>query len=201
VKELISTFGELKAFNLIKTGAGSTQTAIVEYTDAALTDAAIAGLNMLDIAGYKLQSTRVPAAQAALLIQPVAPSKPPAPPAPVPEARDPLEDMLPTSVIRLSNMTTPEDLDDDELYLELREDIVDECSKYGEVKTLQIPRGIKHGGDSADEVAVGNIYVQFGSAEEAARAREAVAGRSFNGLIVKAVFYPETPFSNKVSTS
>lgn len=38
-------------------------------------------------------------------------------------------------------MTTPEDLADDELYMELQEDVSEECNNYGAVKRVFIPRG------------------------------------------------------------
>jgi hypothetical protein len=38
-------------------------------------------------------------------------------------------------------MTTPEDLSDDELYMELQEDVSEECNNYGAVKRVFIPRG------------------------------------------------------------
>lgn len=39
----------------------------------------------------------------------------------------------PTSVLCLMNMVTPEELEDDEEYEEILEDIKDECNKLGKV--------------------------------------------------------------------
>lgn len=48
----------------------------------------------------------------------------------------------PTEVLCLMNMVTPEELQDEEEYEDIVEDIKDECSKYGSVKSLEIPRPI-----------------------------------------------------------
>jgi hypothetical protein len=92
-------------------------------------------------------------------------------------------------------MTTAEDLADDELYLELQEDVAEECNNYGTVKSIVIPRVPIDGSSEA----VGMVFVHFTAMEGAIKAKAAVAGRSFNGKIVKAVFFPEALFTSKVS--
>ena len=47
---------------------------------------------------------------------------------------------LPTEVLCLLNMVTEEELKDEEEYEDILEDIREECSKYGEVRSLEIPR-------------------------------------------------------------
>jgi len=49
---------------------------------------------------------------------------------------------LPTEVLCLMNMVAPEELLDDEEYEEIVEDVKDECSKYGQVKSIEIPRPV-----------------------------------------------------------
>lgn len=49
---------------------------------------------------------------------------------------------LPTEVLCLMNMVAPEELLDDEEYEEIVEDVRDECSKYGAVKSIEIPRPV-----------------------------------------------------------
>lgn len=60
-----------------------------------------------------------------------------------------------TEVLCLMNMVDPEELRDDEEYEDIKEDIKDECSKYGVVRSIEIPRPCKvaneSGQDSDDE--------------------------------------------------
>lgn len=184
----------MKAFNVIKTG-GTTQSAVFEYQDTSVTETALATIPKVEFAGNKLSVQRVPAHTASILLQPTtipAPPKLPPPPRPV-EVRDQLADLPPTTVLRLLNMVMMEDLKDDELYMELQEDVSEECNSHGSIKLIVIPRG----GES-DNIGVGQIFVQFTSPEGAIKARAAVSGRSFNGQTVKATFYPEDLFKNKI---
>ncbi len=49
----------------------------------------------------------------------------------------------PTSCMVLLNMVTPEELQDDDEYAEIVADIRDECTKYGNVIDVRIPRPAK----------------------------------------------------------
>lgn len=49
---------------------------------------------------------------------------------------------IPTEVLCLMNMVAPEELIDDDEYEEIVEDVRDECSKYGQVKSIEIPRPV-----------------------------------------------------------
>jgi len=209
IRELFTPFGELKAFNVIKASSGATQSAVFEYVNQALTDGVVGGMNNLDIADHRLSVQRIPASSAAVLLQPTAASiaaaATPAP-APVPtsapvvlpaaqEGPDELESHPPSSVIRMSNMTTAEDLADDDMYDELTEDVAGECNTHGVVKSIVIPRGPVSG---AHDVSVGKIFVHFTDVASAARSKQAVTGRRFNGRVVEAYFYPEELFLKKV---
>lgn len=48
----------------------------------------------------------------------------------------------PTEILCLMNMVTPEELEDEEEYEDILDDIKEECSKYGMVRSLEIPRPI-----------------------------------------------------------
>ena len=191
---------QLKAFNSIKTSSGTTQAAVFEYEDSTSADGAVSGLDKLEIADHKLSVHRVPPHAAALLLLPsVMPVIAPPlrkPPPPV-ETKDPLSELPPTSVIRLSNMTTPKELSNDEEYMELQEDVAEECNVYGVVRSVVIPRG--HGQEGEEESdEVGMVYVHFTHSDGASKAKDAIAGRMFNGNIVRATFYPEALFSQQV---
>jgi splicing factor U2AF subunit len=59
----------------------------------------------------------------------------------------------PTEVLCLMNMVTPEELEDDEEYEDIMEDIKEECNKYGYVVSIEIPRPI----EGVDVPGVGKV--------------------------------------------
>ena len=91
----------------------------------------------------------------------------------------------PTKVVLLQNMVGPGEVDDD-----LQPEVVEECSKYGEVKQCLIYE-IPHG--AADDEAV-RIFVQFAKVDSAIKAIIDLNGRYFGGRTVKGSFYPESRF-------
>lgn len=50
---------------------------------------------------------------------------------------------MPTEVLCLLNMVMPDELVDDEDYEEILEDIREECCKYGNVLSIEIPRPLE----------------------------------------------------------
>ncbi|KAJ8389435.1 hypothetical protein AAFF_G00119730 [Aldrovandia affinis] len=144
VKELLTSFGPLKAFNLVKDSATglSKGYAFCEYVDVNLNDQAIAGLNGMQLGDKKLlvQRASVGAKNAALTSMnqtPVTLQVPGLMNSSVIQMGG-----LPTEVLCLMNMVAPEELLDDEEYEEIVEDVRDECSKYGQVKSIEIPRPV-----------------------------------------------------------
>lgn len=193
----------MKGFNRIPSlTPGQPQSAALEYANPAITDSVVSGMNGLDIAGHKLSIQRVPMSSAAVLLPPgsgvgnsIANNQATSEESQSLEIQDIPADAPITTVIRLSNMTTDEDLTDDTLFNELVEDVSDECNSYGQVKSIVIPRG----GNSAKELeGKGQIFVHFADTDSAQRSLKAVAGRRFNGRIVLAAFYPEDLYSQKV---
>lgn len=108
-------------------------------------------------------------------------------------------------ILLMLNMVVAEDLGDDEEYGDLYEDVKEECSKYGPVEDLRIPRPVKKDktkwgetGISAqdaqrlDEAAgVGRVYVKFALPDGANKALAALAGRSFGGRSIVATLLNE----------
>lgn len=47
---------------------------------------------------------------------------------------------MPSRVMQMLNLVSADDLYDDEIYNDLIEDIMDECSKFGTIENLVIPR-------------------------------------------------------------
>ena len=217
VQELLKSFGELKAFNLVRdatTGAskvrhcpGSYLTqpltfpkgfAFLEYVDPEVTDVACQGLNGMELGDRTLVVQR--ASIGAKPGQPGIPNLPfdqfPEIPKPILPAGDVSQST--SRILLMLNMVTPEDLVDDQEYADIFEDIKEECSNFGEVEDLRIPRPVKKDksrwapGESGqqsqidaqrqDEAAgVGRVYVKFVEPDSAAMALKSLAGRSFAG--------------------
>ncbi|KAJ3194005.1 26S proteasome non-ATPase regulatory subunit 12 [Irineochytrium annulatum] len=172
VMELLKSFGELRAFNLVKdtTTGLSKGYAFCEYANPAVTDIAVQGLNGMDLGDKKLivqrasigankvaATTYVPAILPNTLVN-LGPTN-----------------TDPTPILMLLNMVTADELHDDDEYRDILEDIREECSKFGEIESLLIPRP-KTG---VDNPHVGKIYVAFKETESCTKALKALAGRKF----------------------
>uniref|UniRef100_A0A5S6QKX0 Splicing factor U2AF subunit n=1 Tax=Trichuris muris TaxID=70415 RepID=A0A5S6QKX0_TRIMR len=183
VKELLTSFGLLKAFNLVKeTGTGvSKGYAFAEYSDPSVTEQAIVGLNGMQLGDKKLvvQLASVGAknnlfsATAPVAIQVPGVNVLNAAPSPA------------TEVLCLMNMVVPEELNNNEEYEDILEDIRGECCKYGEVKSLEIPRPI----EGLDVPGVGKVFIEFGTVQECQRAQQALTGRKFANRVVVTSYY------------
>lgn len=214
IKEILTSFGQLRAFNLIRDPGtmASKGYAFCEYLDSTITDQAILGLNGFEIGDKKLIVQRAsvgaksgplasttnlsglnPAAAAALL-----------PPVQiqVPGLSSITSNTTPrvlTEVLCLMNMVEPDELKDDEEYEEILEDIKDECSKYGTVKSIEIPRPpLKAGRDDEQVVpGLGKVFVEFELATEAQRAQLNLAGRRFANRVVVTSYFDRDRYRNK----
>ncbi|XP_019905566.2 splicing factor U2AF 65 kDa subunit-like isoform X2 [Esox lucius] len=182
VKELLTSFGPLKAFNLVKDSATglSKGYAFCEYVDVNLNDQAIAGLNGMQLGDKKLlvQRASVGAKNAALTGMsqtPVTLQVPGLMPTSVASLGG-----LPTEVLCLMNMVAVEELLDDEEYEEIVEDVRDECSKYGQVKSIEIPRPV----DGLEVPGTGKIFVEFMTLFDSQKAMQALTGRKFANRVV-----------------
>lgn len=74
----------------------------------------------------------------------------------------------------------------------------EECSKYGQVVELKIPRP---SGGSRQSPGVGKIFVKFDSIESATKALKALAGRKFSDRTVVTTYFGEVscPFPHNSS--
>ncbi|TFY64391.1 hypothetical protein EVJ58_g2665 [Rhodofomes roseus] len=199
VMELLKSFGELKAFNLVReNGNGPSKGfAFFEYVDESVTDVAIQSLGGMELGDKYLVVQRASVG--------AKPGQPPIPGMPdmydqveIPRPILPAGDMDGTEarILLMLNMVVPEELTDDQEYADLYEDIKEECAKFGAVTDLRIPRPVKRdkagwgdgGRESAiaaqrmDEAAgVGRVYVKYTEANSAGAALKSLAGRSFAG--------------------
>ncbi len=71
---------------------------------------------------------------------------------------------------------------------EICEDVRDECSKFGMILDLKVPRPV---GGSRQSAGVGKIFVKFDSTETATKALQALAGRKFADRTVVTTYFPE----------
>ncbi|RWS13205.1 splicing factor U2AF 50 kDa subunit-like protein [Dinothrombium tinctorium] len=187
VKELLMSFGQLRAFNLVKDSATglSKGYAFCEYADVQITDQAIAGLNGMQLGDKKLIVQRASVgAKSGPLAQPGT-----ALATPVQIQVPGLQNVAgglgqPTEVLCLMNMVTPEELQDEEEYEDIVEDIREECSKYGIVKSIEIPRPI----EGVEVPGLGKIFVEFNSIADCQKAQQNLAGRKFANRVVVTSF-------------
>ncbi|KAJ8005124.1 hypothetical protein DPEC_G00143390 [Dallia pectoralis] len=188
VKELLTSFGPLKAFNLVKDSATglSKGYAFCEYVDVNLNDQvtmenqAIAGLNGMQLGDKKLlvQRASVGSKNATLTSINQTPVTLQVPGL----MNSSMTQMggLPTEVLCLMNMVAPEELVDEEEYEEIVEDVRDECSKYGQVKSIEIPRPV----DGLEVPGTGKIFVEFMSVFDSQKAMQGLTGRKFANRVV-----------------
>ncbi|KAK1996237.1 hypothetical protein LX36DRAFT_658808 [Colletotrichum falcatum] len=187
VSELLVSFGELKAFVLVrdKSTEESRGIAFCEYVDPAATDVAIQGLNGMDLGDkrLKVQKASVGVTQVAGVEMGVA--------AMSMLAGTTSTDSEETRVLQLLNMVTPEELMDNDDYEEIKEDVQEECAKFGTVLDIKIPRPV---GGSRQSAGVGKIFVKFETKESANKALKALAGRKFADRTVVTTYFPEENF-------
>lgn len=192
VMELLKSFGELKAFNLVKdTGTGlSKGFAFCEYMNPIITDIACQGLNGMELGDKKLivQRASIGANKPAAPVVAFAPSLLTTS---FLGGAAPAMGGDPTNILLLLNMVVAEELVDDEEYSEILEDIQEECGKYGSVQRIVIPRPIP----DQENPDVGKIFVEFDSVEAASAALKALAGRKFADRTVFTSFVDAETFS------
>jgi len=185
VKELLTSFGQLRAFNLVKDSATglSKGYAFCEYVDINITDQAIAGLNGMQLGDKKLivQRASVGAKNAAAMN--VAPVQ-----LQVPGMQTMSGPGQPTEVLCLLNMVMPDELTDEEEYEDILEDIREECSKFGTVKSVEIPRPVP----GVEVPGCGKVFVEFYGVPDCQKAQHALTGRKFsNRVVVTSYFDPD----------
>ncbi|XP_016996522.2 splicing factor U2AF 50 kDa subunit [Drosophila takahashii] len=180
IKELLLSFGELKGFNLVKESSTSLSKgfAFFEYVDPTVTETAIAGLNGMQLGDRRLVVQRsIPGGKNGMFGG--------VPVVQVPGISTLLATGSPSEVLCLFNMVLPEELLDEEEFQDIRTDIKQECTKYGEVRSIKIPRPI----GQATQRGCGKVFVQFETVEDCQKALKALSGRKFSGRIVMTSFY------------
>jgi len=188
VQELLVSFGELKALVLIKDShtEESRGIAFCEFTDPSVTDIAIQGLNGMNIGDKALK-----VAKASIGITQVSGVEMGVNAMSMLAGTTAIGDFDESKVLQLLNMVTPDELMDNDDYEEIMEDVQEECSKFGNIVAIKIPRPT---GGSRQSAGVGKIYVKYDSAASTKKALQALAGRKFADRTVVTTFFPEENF-------
>ncbi|KAK4356181.1 hypothetical protein RND71_025152 [Anisodus tanguticus] len=84
---------------------------------------------------------------------------------------------IPSECLLLKNMFDPATETDPEFDLDIKDDVKEECSKYGRVKHIHV-----------DKNTSGYVYLRFDSVEAASRAQQAMHKRWFAGRSISAIF-------------
>ncbi|OAA64354.1 U2 snRNP auxilliary factor, large subunit, splicing factor [Niveomyces insectorum RCEF 264] len=185
VTELLVSFGQLRAFILVKDRSTeeSRGIAFCEYAEPASTDIAIQGLNGMELGDRKLKVTK-----ASIGIAQVTGMEMGVNAVSMLAGTVSVDSTEISRVVQLLNMVTPDELMDNEDYEEICDDVRDECVKFGTVLDLKVPRPT---GGSRQSSGVGKIFVRFDSAESATKALKALAGRKFADRTVVTTYFPE----------
>lgn len=182
VKELLQTYGPLRAFFMFKdfnTGL-SRGYAFAEYRDPSVTQAAIRGLNGIKIGDRNIQVS---------LHDPSLSSQQQEPPNLVDLGLTAVPTQGETKCLCLLQMVTEEDLQDENEYKEILDDIREECGNYGAVRDIVIPK--------PGDPACGKVFVAFNEIDGARKAKSALEGRQFMQRTVLVTFFAEENFDNR----
>jgi len=183
VLEILKSFGPLRAFNLVKDKATgiSRGYAFCEYMDPNVTDTVCQGLNNLEIGGKKLIVQRAS----------VGANKVVHPPSSFPNIYQLMNGKIePTKILLLLNMITQEELLNDNTYEEIKEDVKNECQKFGNILSMKVPRP----SDNKELSYVGKIYIEYESADQCMLAYKSLAGRKFSDRTVVTAYYSEMQY-------
>lgn len=186
IMELLVAFGKLKSFVLVKDKhtEESRGIAFCEYHDSSVTSVAIDGLNnmMLGDRALKVQKASYGIQQVAGELSVNAMSM---------LAGTTSLDGDVSRVVQLLNMVTADELMDNDDYEEIRDDVQEECEKFGTIVSLKIPRPT---GGSRQSAGVGKIFIKYENSDQATKALKALAGRKFADRTVVATYFPEENF-------
>jgi len=93
-----------------------------------------------------------------------------------------------SNVICCKNMVTMKELEDDDEYDEIYDDVWEECQNYGKVNSIKIPRPE---GKGVIISGIGKVFVEFATRDGASFAKDHLNGKSFRHRFVEVVFHPE----------
>jgi splicing factor U2AF subunit len=241
VKKILSTFGQLKSFNLVRdslTGL-SKGFAFCEYADPNITDTACSSLNGMPLGDKTLvvqrasvnpktktgeYSTEPINPRAANMLNLSTPAAQLLATAVKNATADPTRILVLMNIINLSDF--PGDCEEGE-YQEFIDDITEECSRYGKVLNILVPKPttkqknhtVEHfdgndidldalvDDDISDEEesleeppppGFSKVFVEYEKVEHAKRAQTALSGRRYDGRMVITSFHPEDKWAARI---
>ncbi|KAL5772461.1 hypothetical protein ACOSP7_012060 [Xanthoceras sorbifolium] len=213
IRELLESFGPLRGFDLVKdrdTG-NSKGYGFCVYKEPSVTDIACAALNGLKMGDKTLTVRRATIsgqckseqenilaqaqqhiAMQKMVLQTGGMNLPGGGTAPVTFGE------TQAKVLCLTEAITADVLADDQEYEEILEDMRDECSKFGTLVNVVIPRPDPNGNQMP---GVGKVFLEYYDVAGCANARNALNGRKFGGNTVRAFYYPEDKYYDRDYTA
>ncbi|OWZ22168.1 Splicing factor U2AF [Phytophthora megakarya] len=205
VKELLQAFGPLRSFHLVKELSSNLSKGygFCEYMDINVTDAACLGLNDMRLGDKTLTVRRAMSQENAKAVASAAGTVNTGLEMGLDPSLAAMQAMsmagipsvplgTPSRVIVLLNMVTPEELEDEEEYADILDDIKGECERFGAVSSLLLPR-------PRDGVlsAVGKVFVEFGDVQSAQGAATELHGRGFSNRTVAVEYMDEGKYARR----
>jgi len=186
VRELLSTYGALKAFYLFTEPATgqSKGYAFAEYRNPSVTKSAIRGLDGLQVGDRRITVRVADSASqgnaSTSVIRNLGLGRKNAIP--------------PSEVICFLQMVTEADLMDITEYEGICEDVIEEAGKYGKVIDVVIPRP-----EAGQKVpGVGKVFVQMDNVESAGNVKRGLEGRQFLGRTVLSTYFSKDKFTKRL---
>jgi len=97
-----------------------------------------------------------------------------------------------TRILVLLNMVENEDLESDEEYKGLMEEVEEEVKKFGKLLSIQVPR---RASGSIEASAVGKIFLEYATTQDAGNAEQELSGRQFGPNVVQAKYHDEQEYA------
>lgn len=104
----------------------------------------------------------------------------------------------PTTTLRLNNMLTAGDLEDESGLGDIEEETKEECEKFGSVKSVHIPRPSTI--SEQEKPGVGFVFVAFDGVDSSAKAAASLRARTFDGRKVEVTYWDEEKFNQRIFT-
>mmetsp|Transcript_23442 Transcript_23442/g.32866 ORF Transcript_23442/g.32866 Transcript_23442/m.32866 type:complete len:662 (+) Transcript_23442:119-2104(+) len=95
-----------------------------------------------------------------------------------------------TRILVLHNMVTDEDLSTEEEYRGLFEEVHAECSKFGDLVSMKVPRAQ----DGVEASAIKKIFLEYATANDAQSADKELSGRTFGPNVVQTSYFDERDY-------